>query len=48
MSLTASSAALVRMPHFSYMVMLSPCSMLVHLGMKTAARRGLPAWRVRL
>lgn len=46
--LTASSAALTRMPHFSYMVTDSPCSRPVHLGINAAARRGLPAWRVRL
>ena len=44
--LTASSAARTRIPHFSYMVMISAGSRPVHLGTKTAARRGLPACRV--
>lgn len=34
------------MPHFSYMVMAAPGSRLVHFGMKMAARRALPAWRI--
>lgn len=41
--LTASSAALTRRPHFSYIVIDCPGSRFVHLGIKTAARRGLPA-----
>lgn len=47
-NLTASCAALTRMPHFSYIVIVSPGSNPTHLGMNTAASRGLPAWSVKL
>ena len=45
-ALTASSAALTSMPHFSYMLMAWPASSPVHLGTKVAANRGLPACRI--
>lgn len=48
LALTASSAALTRMPHFSYMATAAPGSRLAHFGMKTAARRALPACRTTL
>ena len=46
---TASSAALIRIPHFSYIVIVSPGWRVgAALGMKTAASLGLPAERMRL
>jgi hypothetical protein len=45
---TASSAALTRSPHFSYMVIDWPGSSPVHFGTNKAASRGFPACNVRL
>ena len=49
LALTASSAALIRIPHFSYMDIVSPGWRLgAALGMNTEASLGLPAERMRL
>lgn len=44
----ASSAAFTRMPHFSYIVIVSPGARPLHLGTNIAATRGFPACNVRL
>lgn len=43
LSRTASSAALTRMPHFSYISIVAPVSTPVHFGTNWAASRGFPA-----
>jgi hypothetical protein len=49
LALTASSAALIRIPHFSYIDIVSPGWRLgAALGMNTEASLGLPAERTRL
>lgn len=48
LSRTASSAALVRMPHASYMLIVWPGSRPVHLDTNCDARRGFPACRMSL